>query len=844
MSKPASVLLFCLLLIAGSSYGVINVLLEPEEPPASSYQPKLSAPLTNHLLFVIVDGLRYDVATDPARMPRFSEAMRRHSSGEIWAGRVSMTTSAVLSYGTGQRGQLEQAVRNLNPAAPRVNSWLANARDAGRTVMAVGDPAWGQMFGASFHELRPDPAGVAIDIDFNPQTFRDTRELLKRQPNVLISHFVTPDHQGHAFGIHTERYRAHILDYDRQLSELLGELGPEWTVIVTSDHGATDTGTHGADTPLQRRSPIYAYGPGILPGVKLEEQLDQIDLPGTFAALLGVAAPRESRGHLIAAWLAVPEAQRAAIACEDAERSHAYGRAKFGDARLRQVQESRALCAQPGAAPSQRLTAAATIARFVDTEVEGAGLTSGRSLSVFIAMLLAALGLAWFAARGGEAFGFWRVLPGAALLLAVGTFLVLQVERLPGQWPNTVRIAMFAALNLIALMTLVRPLLAARWARKLGSLAPLLVPGLLLASYPANTHPHAFVAVLVTSVVFCVLGPIGRPERRSSGWSRLRGGPPALNLARLGFVLLALALLFIPGTRKDGHLPAWIAREGLGALLAALAALSAWAVSTRVDPHGRQLGSLRALLLGVLGVALCLVLRRYVPHQVGRAALLLFPLLALVLAFRGRMQLATLAALAAFTWVSRDREWIGLIATLILAEAAGDAWRARRGEARDSAPHGTRFEVERHAPGGYDLLLAAAFVFGLLFVQRMAIQGNLDFTGLDLAAGAFRDPNPPLAAVAAAIGWKYILAELLVLVAFVSRLDHEARRALLPALVVMYLMRWVALLLQLYFCHGSYWTALRVISDMPFSLTGLLVAALTWWGVTRWEARRAATDNA
>ncbi|MBX3183927.1 MAG: alkaline phosphatase family protein [Polyangiaceae bacterium] len=840
MSKPASVLLLCLLLIAGSSYGVIGVLLQPEEPPATSYQPKLSAPLTKHLLFVIVDGLRYDVATDPERMPRFSEAMRRHTSGEIWAGRVSMTTSAVLSYATGQRGQLEQAVRNLNPAEPRVNSWLANAREAGLTLMAVGDPAWGQMFGPSFHELRPDPAGVAMDVDFNPQTFRDTRELLARQPNVLISHFVTPDHQGHVYGIHSERYRAHMLDYDRQLSELLGEVGPEWTVIVTSDHGATDTGTHGADTPLQRRSPIYAYGPGIAPGVKLERQLDQVDLPGTFAALLGVAAPRESRGHLIAAWLAVPEAKRAAIACEDAERGYAFGRAKFGDARLRQVQGSHALCAHTGAAPSQRLEAAAEITRFVDAEVERAGITSARSLSVFIAMLLAALGLAWFAARGGgSALGFWRVLPGAALLLTVATFLVFQVERLPGQWPNTVRVALFIALNLIALSTLARPLLAARWALRLGSVAPLLVPGVLLVSYPSNTHPHAFVAVLVISIVFCVLGPIGRPERRSSGWSRLRAGPPALNPARLGLVLLALALLVIPGTQKEGHLPAWVAREGLGSLLAALTALGVWAASTRVDPHGKQLGSLRALLFGVLGVALCLVLRRYVPHQVGRAAILLFPLLALVLASRGRMQLATLSALAAFAWVSRDREWLGLVPTLILAEAAGDAWRARREEARDSAPHGTRFEVERHAPGGYDLLLAAAFVFGLLFVQRMAIQGNLNFTGLDLTAGAFRDPNPPLAVVAAAISWKYILAELIVLVAFVSRLGHDVRRALLPALVVMYLARWVALLLQLYFCHGSYWTALRVISDLPFSMTGLLAAALTWWGVTRWEARQA-----
>ena len=44
-----------------------------------------------------VDGLRYDLATDPETMPLFARAMQEHSSGEIWAGQITMTSGALLA---------------------------------------------------------------------------------------------------------------------------------------------------------------------------------------------------------------------------------------------------------------------------------------------------------------------------------------------------------------------------------------------------------------------------------------------------------------------------------------------------------------------------------------------------------------------------------------------------------------------------------------------------------------------------------------------------------------------------------------------------------------------------
>jgi hypothetical protein len=116
--------------VLGVVYGTFVLILRPAPPPPLA-PPTAMPALTRHLLLVVVDGLRYDVATDPARMPHFAEAMRQHRSAEILAGRICMTSAAVQNYGTGRRGRFAQIVRNINPDPPAYNSWLKNAADRG-----------------------------------------------------------------------------------------------------------------------------------------------------------------------------------------------------------------------------------------------------------------------------------------------------------------------------------------------------------------------------------------------------------------------------------------------------------------------------------------------------------------------------------------------------------------------------------------------------------------------------------------------------------------------------------------------------------------------------------------
>lgn len=814
MLRPALLLLLLAAITAGTAWSVFEAVAPPA-PPAALEKPAVAhAPLTRHLLFVIVDGLRYDVATDPEQMPIFARAMREKTSAEIWCGRISMTSSAVMSYGTGQPGRLEQIVRNVQPKPPPYDSWLRHARQSGLTLMSVGDPAWMWMYGAELKESLVDPPGVAIDVDFNDQTFRDLRTLAKKKPNLLIGHFVTPDHQGHAYGILSERYRRHIHDFDRLLHELLAEFGPEWTVIVTSDHGATDTGTHGTDTSLQRRSPIYAYGPGIARIGPQQAKLDQNDVAGTLAALLGTAGPTHGVGHLLVDWLDVPPASAARIACADAKRAIDYGTALLGAPAMSDARRAAEPC-QRSADPATQKAAARLGVEHVERAVRSAtGLGSRPAWFVAaLCVLLAAVVAVLMQGRAALA-----ALPLALGLGAVALMLVLWVERLPGNWPNAVRALLYVLGNLALLWLLLRPARVTAWLARHARLAPFVTPGLLVMSYTTNTQVESYVTLAIGSLVLWLparLEPTAPPLSRSA-WLETLKRPSTLAL--LGCLLALAPAGFV---QKQVH-PNLFYKNPELALAAALVLVALWCFA-----HRRKGAPLFPVLVVLISIAASLVLRRVAPPLVGRLGIVAFAVAALLSLQRRSEDDGELLplgfGLASYAWVSRDFEFLAVIPSLGVAELL-----ARR----------AREHFFADALGLPELLLWVSVVFSLLYVQRIGVQGSLDIGAMDWGAGGFRDPNVPAWLVGSALTYKYLIAELLVVAVFVRAFSSSMRERFLKAVVITYLARTAMLIGMLFVCGSSFWTALRVLGDMPFAPMGAFAAGLTWLGLRAHERAR------
>lgn len=810
MSKRWLVFAVGVLYVLGVVFASLSVL-KPRKPPALPSAAVTHAALTQHLLFVIVDGLRYDIATDPALMPRFSAAMKQHRSADILAGPVSMTSSAVQSFASGQRGRLEQIARNINPDPPPFQSWMQNARERGLRVALVGDRTWNAAYGSHFDEQRLDPPGVAIDVDYNEQTLRDGRELLSHAPNALILHFVTPDHQGHAYGVRSNQYRAHITSFDGLLFDLLAEVGPEWTVMVTSDHGANDAGDHGGDVLIHRRSPIFAYGPGIAPPGGPSPRLDQVDVAGTLAALLGVPAPCHSQGHLLVDWLSLSDAERAAMAGNDVERALRFASSLDPDVAAELTTRLGGLRSSQSAEPGRFVREARSLAHEVDELLKSQqGISSPRAWWFLGAISLGAALLAWLLVGPMQ-----PAVAGLCVLAAVvSVALTASVERMPGAWPKLAPAVLFGLLNLPTLLLLLK---SERFVRLLDGLrgnAAALVPGILAVTYPRNLQPVAFAVSLIVPLV--ILGS-GSLERWGIAGASDVGRARKLDLCLLAVWALAL---FPAGWFPDG-LPSMGVSRHTGVLLVvdvALIGVLVWELSRRAPAVARA-----TLVLG-LAVVASFLLRRFAPAWLGRPLLLGLPLLAIELFRRGHASQALLCLLAGYAWVSRDIEMPTVAAALGLASLVG----------RRSAGL-----LQRSAGPGRALTLLA-FWFSLAFVLRLGVSGGVDPTHLDLAAGAFGDPSVSATWIGFSVIWKNLIVFTLLGALFLSSFEASLASKLARGFAVIFACRAALLLAMMQFAQGSFWTSMRVIGELPYVMIFFASAGAVWLAST---AIRAASPS-
>jgi Type I phosphodiesterase / nucleotide pyrophosphatase len=781
-------------------------LVRPQAPPDLPAASAAHGPLTQHLLFVIIDGLRYDLATNPERMPSFAEAMRTKRSAEVMSGPLSITSAAIQNFGSGQPGQLEQIVHNLSPDPVRYESWMGNARRLGRSTTFAGDATWIKMFGAQFGRVWLDPPGMAIDYDYSDVTFANARKALATSPDLLIVHFAVSDHQMHFYGVQSAGYRRHIRELDTKLFGLLAELGPDWTVVVTSDHGANDAGDHGSDVPIQRRTPLFAYGPGIAPPTPAAagiaepkpKPLDQADVAGTLAALLGAPAGVHSQGHLLSDWLDITPHTRARLALHDVARVLRFaGTLDAREAARLEAQRSEleTKAATEPAAVASAARSLATQARALILANQGA--FSAHALWLFGGICAGALlvARAWL---GRVSLG---TIVGAVLVTLLSIALTAYVENLPGAWPKRTVGILFGVFNLPTLLLLVQPERFVALLDKLGRFAPLLVPGALAVSYPRNLQPIAFAVCLIVPLVVLAAGSTTRwgisgPGQRREG--RL------LDLSLL--VTWGLAL-FPAGWHPNGlsgfgwnRSAPWLL--AVSAVLLAALALELW----RGAPH-----SIRGIALGCGLFAASVLLRRVAPAWFGRPLLIVLPLLAVLQLRRGGHIQGFFCLLVGYAWVSREVELPTVLAAVGLSTLV-----ARRSAALMEAGSQARW------------LTLLAFWFVLAFVLRLGVSGGMDPTNLDMAAGAFGAKDVSLTWLTCAVIWKTFLAQVLLGLSLLAPLGARPASALARGFAVIGAARAVALLGMLQLSNGSFWTSLRVIGDLPYTVIFFVAAGGAW----------------
>ena len=357
--------------LAYNSYIHYDAPLPSTEASASGALPaaRPSPPLTDRIVLVVVDGLRYDSSLT---MPFLNELRHQGIDFVSEVGEPALSFPGWTAIASGAGPELSGVTTNWYRSAVKVDTIFASAHRAGLKTAVVGAAGWGSLFLGQIDVARysysPDRSPKdATEVIPGPRSyFDDARNISvdediargaaivwrEAMPNLLVIHFLGPDQFGHARGAASPEYAADIARVDALLRRLVAVSASATastaptivipadipagaidlsttTLIVTSDHGQLARGGHGGTAPEVVRTPLVLVGKGAAnprAGSRVPARADQRDIAPTVAVLLGSELPAQSQGKPLYAALALPAAGRAGWGVEVAARKRTFAR--------------------------------------------------------------------------------------------------------------------------------------------------------------------------------------------------------------------------------------------------------------------------------------------------------------------------------------------------------------------------------------------------------------------------------------------------------------------------------------------------------------------------------------
>ena len=297
------VAMFCLpSLIYTGSYIVSDAPIPMEGIEPSPYPDE---PLTEGFLFVVLDGGRIDLMSDPDLMPNLNRRVQDGAYLEVRTNPLTMTAMCVKEMATGVPSRPNEALQNFRPKHPgSIDGFnLATTFDGDgdgepdNHVGIIGDYVWKELIPdrelVPFYKAR---YGHADYYQGDEEAFEELKRWARGAPpegfsesrNLIVAHLSGLDSVGHRYGAaNSPEYDEKLRWIDTNLEEVFQELSEEWTVVVTSDHGLTDSGQHGSDLEILRNVPAFMWGPNIKQGVVVEgvQQRDLATLPSVLFSL-------------------------------------------------------------------------------------------------------------------------------------------------------------------------------------------------------------------------------------------------------------------------------------------------------------------------------------------------------------------------------------------------------------------------------------------------------------------------------------------------------------------------------------------------------------------------------
>lgn len=129
------------------------------------------------------------------------------------------------------------------------------------STVFLGDSTWTDLYPKRFLRQYSYPSFDIFDLDTVDNAINQVLpdELKQDDWSLLVAHYLGVDHCGHKYGpMHLEMARK-LSEMNRVIEKIIEQMDDETTLFVIGDHGMTNTGDHGGDTPDEVNSMIFAY---------------------------------------------------------------------------------------------------------------------------------------------------------------------------------------------------------------------------------------------------------------------------------------------------------------------------------------------------------------------------------------------------------------------------------------------------------------------------------------------------------------------------------------------------------------------------------------------------------
>lgn len=290
--------IFLALELMDNLYGYRSPLSENPPVPGRSF----GEPMGERVIYVLIDGLRYDTSQKTEVMPFLNQLRNQGASAKMNSQTPSFSSPGYGSLLTGSWPYLSDApafnleYENFYPLTQ--DNIFSSAKRHGLRTAASGY-YW-------FEKLIP---ADALDIGFfTPEEDQKADRqvvdaaipwLESGNYDLIMIHLDQVDYAGHhEGGPLDERWNQAANRVDALLAEIVAELDfSKDVLVISSDHGHIDQGGHGGHDPITLVEPFIMVGKGIIPGVY--DDISMVDVAPTLAALSGINLPATTQGRVL-----------------------------------------------------------------------------------------------------------------------------------------------------------------------------------------------------------------------------------------------------------------------------------------------------------------------------------------------------------------------------------------------------------------------------------------------------------------------------------------------------------------------------------------------------------------